>query len=49
MFGGLSVKIMCGGIEVRALIDKEYMVNVVCKEVYDKMRLRDDQSEVIKW
>ena len=50
-FGGLneclSVKILCGGIEVRALIDTGCMVNVVYKEVYDKMRFCEGQSEVI--
>ena len=33
--------------EVRALIDTGCMVIVVYKEVYDRMRLREGQSEVI--
>ena len=50
-FGGLnqclSVKILCGGINVRALIDTGCMVNVVYKEVYGKMKVLEGQSEGI--
>ena len=35
------MNILCEGIEVRALIDTRCMVNVVYKEVYDRMRLRE--------
>ncbi|RXG55527.1 hypothetical protein Avbf_14727 [Armadillidium vulgare] len=42
----MSVKVYCGGIEVRALIDNGCMVSVVYKKVYDRMKIREDQKEL---
>ncbi|RXG60963.1 Gag-Pol polyprotein [Armadillidium vulgare] len=41
----MSVKVYCGGIEVRALIDTGCMVSVVYKKAYDRMKIREDQKE----
>src|SRR5678815_3209439 len=42
----MSIKVYCGGIEVRALIDTGCMVSVVYKGAYDRMNIREDQKEV---
>src|SRR5678816_150317 len=41
----MSIKVYCGGIEVRALIDTGCMVSVVYKSAYDRMNIREDQKE----
>ena len=41
----ISIKVICGGLEVRALVDTGCMVNVVYKGAYEKMGLREGQEE----
>ncbi|RXG51778.1 hypothetical protein Avbf_16258 [Armadillidium vulgare] len=41
----MSVKVYCGGIEVRVFIDTGCMVSVVYKKAYDRMKIKEDQKE----
>ena len=41
----ISIKVMSGGLEVRALVDTGCIVNVVYKGAYEKMSFREGQEE----
>ncbi|RXG71115.1 hypothetical protein Avbf_04774 [Armadillidium vulgare] len=43
----LSIKVICGGIEIRALIDTGCLVNVVYMEAYERMILEDEQKGTV--
>ena len=43
----MSVNILCGGIEVKALIDTGCKVNVVYSEAFERMRMKDSERDTI--